>query len=523
MPVPDDSPDSDRAPAERDTTPANRGTRYRSVLVGFFMVLLAAIRAAAPEERDPYWSARAGVENLAGLPLARLDTWSWSAEGVWYQNSPGWNTLLGAMWQWLGYWGLFLIPFVSLLAYLGLVWAVAAKAGARALPGFAGLAATLTWAYPLLNARATVPVQSLALVGTLFAWWWARRSLRLTWPAAATGALVSAAGLSVVGNWLHVSFLFIGTLMSATWVLIFVLTKGLPGRMRIALSVAGISGFALGAALSPHGIPLTLQRTLAVKEACEGLILEWSSVFAVNALQWYLSALFALALAALTAWLLVELWRASEGTDPRIPLVAALVAIGLPSALAGVFAIRFLGLSLLTLAPLSAVIATRVAHRVRGWAVARPPESLGARRVIEYTSAHFWMVVLTCVAVLLVVPAGLLISRGARPPELGVIARLPAGCRLLSGSGVAAPVILSRPDVTVWTDGRGDFYGRALLIQAQQVLLGQAPIPQAASCAILPVDQRHGREYRALASALDSDPDWSRTAEIEGFALWERR
>ena len=60
---------------------------------------------AGPVLADP----RRHAENLAGVPLARPDTWTWSGvEGNWYPNSPLWNMLLAAApTQSAGFWGFF--------------------------------------------------------------------------------------------------------------------------------------------------------------------------------------------------------------------------------------------------------------------------------------------------------------------------------------------------------------------------------------------------------------------------------
>ncbi len=95
------------------------GRRWDSVLLWGFLVSLALVRAGHPEERDAFWQIRAGMENLAGVPLARPDTWGWSGvEGNWYPNSPLWNMLLALSYGTAGFWGLFVLSGVTIVALL---------------------------------------------------------------------------------------------------------------------------------------------------------------------------------------------------------------------------------------------------------------------------------------------------------------------------------------------------------------------------------------------------------------------
>src|SRR5215207_504763 len=140
-----------------------RSERYRWWLIAALLTMLAAVRAGFPSERDPYWSARAGIETLQGAPLARPDTWSWSADGIWYPNSPAWNVVLGLGWQAMGFWGLFWVAFLAMLVFFALAVLAARALGARAIPTFFAFAPLLLGASAALSARATIVVQSLVL------------------------------------------------------------------------------------------------------------------------------------------------------------------------------------------------------------------------------------------------------------------------------------------------------------------------------------------------------------------------
>ncbi len=62
------------------------------------------------------------------------------------------------------------------------------------------------------------------------------------------------------------------------WAVAWWLSPGLTPARRIVLMVAGTSGLLLGCLFSPYGIEMTLERSRAVSEICQGIIIEWTSV-----------------------------------------------------------------------------------------------------------------------------------------------------------------------------------------------------------------------------------------------------
>lgn len=483
------------------------------------MLMLAISRAGAPEERDPYWGAQAGWENLTGSPLARTDTWSWSADGVWYPNSPLWNMVLGAGWHWLGYWGLFWSALLSLGLFLWLAWRLALVLGARPLPGLFGMALPLALSMPMLSARATLMAQSLVLISVLFAYRW---SFRAAGESPVKNALVvglTGGVISTLGNWIHLSFMLLAAVIAVMWSTVWWLTPRLATGHRATMSVVGTIGLFLGVALSPYGIALTVERSRAVQEACTGLILEWTSVWDVAQVQWYAAALLAVVAAVAASLWLASLVRSEGWHEPRLRALLPLLLMGLPTAFAGWVTLRFLGLSLLALVPIAAALFTLVANHVHHRTRASSSGFLALGRVAEFTSGRYWTVVLTSVAVLVAPGALYLGSRGARPPETNVIERLPANCLSVTDGAIAGPLILARPDVQVWIDGRADFYGRDHLVAAYRVYLGEEPIPDQATCAIFPVPSWRNQLTRPQAE-LDADPRWTRIGEADGYILW---
>lgn len=492
-----------------------RSTRADPALVGVFIVSFAVARAGQFEERDPYWQARAGLENLAGAPLARPDTWSWSGvPGDWFQNSPLWNDLLGVAWRTVGFAGIFLVAAAVMGGYLLLAWSLARRLGGRGLPALAGVMASVSPVLAMFSPRGTLAVQVLILGSVLLAVR-AAPTLAATLPgwAAGAGALTTAAGLSILGNWLHLSFLLVGPALAVLWAVVWLFAPVATAR-KVLLILCGGFGWALGPVLSPYGLAGGLARSRAVQEACDGLILEWVSPFTANTSPVFriMAAAAGLAAVVVTGWLLRR-WLAGDRTVEFGGLLA-LAALGVPAAAVGMATIRFLGVAMLTLAPVVAVAATAGVDALRHRLAGRAPS-----RWREYATGRFWRVVIAGVLVLLLPGTAYLGSRGAVPAEQALIERLPRDCQLFAPGALSASVILTRPDVRVWIDGRADFYGRGQLTLAYAYFgLREHPlVPPGASCTLLDAEASDSRDF---AAALRTAPGW-RLADVDGrYELW---
>lgn len=496
--------------------------QFRWWLVYAVLVMVAAVRAASPQERDQYWSARAGVESLAGSPFIRPDTWSWSKDGDWVPNSPVWNIVLGLGWQAGGFWGLFWVAFVSISVFFGLAIVLARLAGARAFPTLIGFTPVLVFAFSAFTPRATVVVQSLMFVAVLFAWWWSRQLERRSGPIAAT--VVGGFGfvLSLVGNWLHLSFMLIAAVIAVMWAIAWWVTPGLVTARRVALAFAGTVGLFLGCVVSPYGIAFTIERSRIVAAVCRGLVSEWFSVidlFRMQGLRFVPFALIAVLIATTALLWTIRMIRRSGRFDPRARIAAPLVAYGVPAVLLGLDSLRFTLTGLLVLLPVAGGVATsliRRLHRLQGDPKRR---ILSHPKVVEYTSGRFWTVIIVGLIVMATPVVAINTMPGATPPEAAVIRRLPEGCNVWSSDPVAGPVLLLRPDTEVWIDGRADFYGRDHLLEYLRILWTEEPLPDGAGCVILPSNEMSER----LASALDADAEWNRIASQHGYTLWVRR
>jgi hypothetical protein len=207
-------------------------------------------------------------------------------------------------------------------------------------------------------------------------------------------------------------------------------------------------------------------------------------------------------------------WRA--GAPVRD--LAALVSIGAPAALAGLVAIRFLGVSLLVLAPVAAAAATRAVD----WLRSRParaslPGGLAAR-LKEFSTGRFWRIVMTATLVVLSPGVVLLGGEHGEPPERAILARLPAGCRLFTDSVLASTTVLLRPDVPAWMDGRLDFAGRAMILDSYGYQAGTMadPVPPGATCVLVAASA----DGASLRARLSSSGDW-RLDSVDGTReLW---
>lgn len=490
---------------------------FDRVLVPFLLVSFAVARAGRFEERDPYWETRAGVENLAGWPLIRPDTWSWSGvSGPWYQNSPLWNTLLGGGWQLAGFWGIFAVTLALLLAYFGVTYLLALHLGGRRLPALAGILVAVSPVISMLSPRGTLVVEVIVLA-TLLATWAAARYFathQLTWWRLAL-VLLAAAGASVLGNWLHLSFLLFSPALAVLCAVVWWFAPIGRGARAWLAAASGV-GWLAGPLLSPYGVALGLERTRAVQEACAGLILEWTTPLSTSVAPafWLMALVSTVVAASLAVWLGRRLWLGGRSLEDGVLLAVCL--IGVPSAVAGLASIRFLGIALLTLAPALAVAATRWLDALRAWLRNRP-----ASRWREYTTGRFWRTVLTGVGVLLLPGTLYLGALHAEPVETTIVAQLPRGCRLFTSGNLAATALLTRPDLTVWIDGRADFYGREhiLLTYAYWGLSAPDLVPPDATCVL--IDMKADDAVK-LGPAVAASGDWRLAGRDGALAYWVR-
>ena len=493
-------------------------------LLAGWITAVAVTLAGTVHDTDPYWQIRAGEENLDGMPLARPDSWSWApVEGLFYPNSPAWNVGLALAWRSLGTWGLYAVTVLSIAACLALVAWLALRLGAHAVVTVVVVLVTSAGVLPILSPRPALPAQALLLLAVALGAWWTDRASRHSWPV--NGAVAGATGLalSVVGNWVHLSWSTLAIAAAAAWAVLALLAPGLRPAVRAALVVGGTVGLVGGILAGPYGMDVW-ERSAVVLQACRDLIVEWSSPFSPEfGLRWWPEALVVLAVIAMSALWCLRTVRRSRLSDPRLALASALTVVALPYAVAGLALIRFIPVALVMVAPVAAAGLTAVLRRWRARVV---PVPTGAgyvrRRLPEWLGARFWRVVLWLVLAMLAPLALFAGSRHAEPATSGVDAQLPPGCRMFGTSIEAASIILTRPDVQIWYDGRADYWGRDRLVEAHAYLYQvdqPTLVPPGTTCVVL-MDDATDAGLSTLTAALDADPQWQRVPGTTGANLW---
>lgn len=466
---------------------AVRGGLRRWWPVVLAVAVMAVLRAASVVEGDIFWSARAGMESWAGAPYVRPDTWSWAPLGQWTQNSYGWNLVLGAVWQGGHFWGLFALGVLVASAILGgLAW-LAYRGGASILVAGYAVVVAAVLATPVLTIRA-VSADALALMVALaLTPAVARRAARGVGGAAV--AVAAAFGFSAVGVNLHLGWPIVVVPVVACFAVALWL---LPCRGWGWAARVGAVGASAGAGVlcSPLGVGL-LAHSAHTAQVSRPLISEWQPGL--------LSPMWApLCLAGF-----VLAWWARRHRD-LLPLVPPLLIL----CAAGLYAQRFALLAGLLVVIVAAVWATR-APRTGFWD-ARGRTYRGALLVLLATCA--------------IVAAPVLAHPGV-PPQAEAVAALPRGCRLFSHPNHGGAVVLLRPDVHVFVDGRNDYWGLERYLRTLQVLAGYRSSPAdqlqelGATCVLASTTDP---DDATLLASLTSDPRWSRVAITEEMVTFAR-
>jgi hypothetical protein len=487
-------------------------SRTDLLIQGLWIALASVAVSGSIVDTDPFWMIRAGLDTLDGRALVGPDRWSWApVPGDVVPNSPGWNVLLAAAWSIGGSWGLFVAAATTTAAGLSLVAWFAARLGAGLLPRVAVIVGLSILIRTFLTPRAGWAATVLLLAAIALAL--RGRSWFVTSRAAPAALAVLGISVAALGGWIHLSWGTMWLSVAAAWAAIWWLPRtSRPDplwRRRLVLTMTGSAGLATGYLLGPYGWS-AYQRAGVVLDASAGVIEEWTSPFASTfGLRWW-----PLAVGAVLVILVAAAWSVSAGRrDARAGATLALSLAAVPFALSGLLYARFVPIALTLAAPLAAGLiqtsARLLARRFPGeWATARP-----------------WRVVLAATGLLLVPLAGVAAAPHARPAHAEVVSALPEGCRLFSPPLIAAEVLLMRPDVPVWIDGRTDYWGRERIELARRVLFTASEpglVPAGATCVLLP-DPGADAATAQLVGRLDASPDWRRATEDGRVILWVPR
>ena len=503
---------------------STRRPRLDAALLAVWILMIAVVRAGLSGDTDPYWQIRDGMEVLDGRGLVLPDSWSWApVEGLYYPNSPAWNVVLGIAWRSGGFAGFMALTAVSVMLFLIAAAWLAMLSGARRVPTLMAIVAVATLAWPGLGARATMPAQTLVLLALGAGFVWARRSAgRPVW-AASIGLIVAGVVISCLGSWIHVSWASWSVAVAGAWAVMWLLMPELSRRRALWLAAAGAVGLASGALMGPYGLNV-VERSSVVFEVSRGLITEWTPPWHPELIaRWILPALLVVTIGIVAAAWCYRTIRRRPSLD-GLPLVAALLIIAVPMAFAGLVAIRFTVVAWLTMLPVCAVGLTRVMDRVHRVAIHRSGKD-SRSRLAEYSSDGFWRVILTACAVVLVPLALIAGGQLGRPPAFEATSLLPQGCRLFSEGQDAAGVLLLRPDVRVWFDGRADYWGRDRIETYNDYVAAtdpSRPVPPGSDCVLLSEPQLGG-VASAVGQLLDRSPEWARVGGADGFVVWARK
>lgn len=476
------------------------------------------------DESDPYWQIRAGLENLAGSPIARPDTWSWSpVPGLFYPNSPGWNFVLAAGWEIGHFQGLFVVSLLSIATYLLCSVFIASYLGVNTLISL-GVGSILWFAvFPMLSPRGTIGVEMLLLVSIFLGYVWTLRAHRRSLFTNAVVIVGAGWALCTAGNWIHLSWTLYGFLVAGAMTLMWCVTPNLEWQRKITFSVLGFVAAAAGLLTGPYGFA-ALARTYEVRDIGAGIILEWSSPFTnlEVASRWAIPSGLALLIVILS---IAYVWRthSDRNHDPRLRLVAALTFVAVPFALLGLTAIRFVGVALLFMVPLASVLCAVGLRKLRLRIAKRPSASkwLAQRQIVWFTERYWQRIIGITLAVLLPFVV-LTAAPTATQASMGAIRSLPSGCQLFTLVHEANLTLLIRPDVPVWYDGRADYFGRQRLLEAQQYAehtFGNALVPPGTSCVLLENTSKV-LDTTGLIEGLSQSAHWTQWYRDENYTVW---
>jgi len=499
-----------------------RASAVDRVLVFGFIVILAVIKTGTVLETDVFWQVREGQELLSGAALERADTWSWAPiPGVFVPNSPAWAWIVGGAWQLAGSWGLWIVTSLYVSACLVLAVLVARWLGARWIPLTVAFLAAAVCSMPLVSARSSIGSVALLMLATWFGVWFGSGAPAR--PVVRDGLVLLGVGfaLSFAGNWWHASWASLAAVTALAWALAWLLLPGIGIRRGLAYLVSGTVGLAVGEVLGPLGVT-GWTRSSDVLAICRGLVTEWSGPFVPGHVFWYgIPVILLLAGTALVLGLMARRWWRHKHLNPRDTLTVLLTGQAFAFALGGLIAIRFIWFAAFLFMP----VVARALTRGMGTATEAPAGTSRLRGAIrERTSDGYWRVILGLLLVVLV-PVGVYKALPhAYPTTDQAIAALPRDCHLFSTDADANAVLLLRPDVKVWIDGRTDMWGRPRLVEALDRFAGRGTpglVPEGTTCILLPASgSGDTAETDGLVAGLEQSPDWTVASRAGASVVW---
>jgi hypothetical protein len=255
---------------------------------------------------------------------------------------------------------------------------------------------------------------------------------------------------------------------------------------------------------------------------CRDLVTEWTGAFdASNILGEGIATIFMLAVVVVVLVAVARRWRATRSVSPRDCLTILLSGQAGAFAVFGLVAVRFTWFAAFLLSP---VLARGLSH-LMGSSDKRADVVGRIRRGVAERTSDTYVRVIALVLLLGFIP--LAVSRAwphATPLAADAVAALPADCHLFSTDVDANAVLLLRPDVKVWIDGRTDMWGRARLIEAKERFAGRGqpqPLPAGTTCVLVPAANPEDPAVTdALVTALQARADWTVIVRADDHLVW---
>jgi hypothetical protein len=332
-------------------------------------------------------------------------------------------------------------------------------------------------------------------------------------------SLVALLAATWVGGWIHTSWATLAVLMAVALALRWLPDRSLPVATRVALLGGAIVGLGLGVLAGPYGWTVW-ERTGVVAAASRGAVTEWASAFGTGSSPvswpWAVLTVLTVVLAVTAA---AAAWRRDPNVrDPRTALLASTAVLAVAFAIAGLVARRFVPMAAILMVPSVATLFTVAVAGLDRRLAARAHGSALRERISE----GYWTVIWVAVLVLLTPVAVLMAAPHMAPPASAAVQALPRGCQAFTTYDDAASVLLLRPDVRTWIDGRSDYWGAERLALAREYFRANAPdglLPPGTTCVLLP-DAPETANLAPLRDAVDASDAWQRLGRFDDRIVW---
>lgn len=389
-------------------------SKFAHLLTLFLIFLASFYRSGKIVESDVFWQTRAGLDFLNHQTLLTNDIWSYAPHaGEWIPNSWGWNAILGYAYKYSATFGLFTLGFVVSIIFFSIIISASRKIGSSWNSINHTLSVIIIFSLPILSLRPAL-ISALAVAIVLF---FIEDLLRLFTKRPIILTILFLLLNFVMIN-LHLSwpaYLFAG-LVGVTGYLLTTSSYKKTLFTMLPLTIAAVIGITAN--------PLEfkwLSHVLFTISSSTDLIYEWRPIWE--------EPIYILGLIII----LVQLYPVTKFKRIR-PWAFTSVAFGIM----GIMAIRFLPWAFLFALP-------AWSFWIRSFRIKKDKYlSLpGVALAVALTTICFEASELH-----------------GMPAYLDAIKVLPPNCHLIATPLPSGAVILFRPDVKIFVDGRNDYWGK---------------------------------------------------------------